>query len=163
MKIHAIVGLGKSHIKTRDVSCYCEVCLTGQTCTSWNADRTRAREENDRNVAGSANPECSNVVNVEKELFHVGDFIAAIYEGHWYIGAIIDTDDEEYEVRFMEARKQFFQWLRKDDVLWINHEKILTKIKAPEATGKTERMFKLLDSDKENILKLYKEFSHDQN
>ena len=47
MKIHAVVGLGKSHIKTRDVSCYCEVCLTGQTCTSWNADRTREGEEND--------------------------------------------------------------------------------------------------------------------
>ena len=45
MKNHAVVGLGKSQIKTRNASCNCEVSLTGQKCTSWNSDCTRAGEE----------------------------------------------------------------------------------------------------------------------
>ena len=41
--------------------------------------------------------------------FSLGDFIAALYNGHWYVGTITDTDDEEYEVRVMKVREQYFQ------------------------------------------------------
>ncbi|KAH3874464.1 hypothetical protein DPMN_037708 [Dreissena polymorpha] len=41
MKFHAVVGQGVSRIKVREVSCYCEECIAGDTCDAWGDDFTR--------------------------------------------------------------------------------------------------------------------------
>ena len=35
IKLHSVVSLGDSKVKVRDVSCYCAMCLSKDTCRSW--------------------------------------------------------------------------------------------------------------------------------
>ena len=43
----------------------------------------------------------------------IGNFVAAVYDGKWYLGRIIDEDETEYEIDFIESKKGLFQWPRK--------------------------------------------------
>jgi hypothetical protein len=48
MKIHCVVGLGNSKIKVKDVSCYCNTCLSGVTCErEWKDEITQSVVRNE--------------------------------------------------------------------------------------------------------------------
>ena len=87
----------------------------------------------------------------------VNEYVAAVYEGKWYIGKVVDIDENEREVEidFMESRKCLFQWPRIPDLIWLKSKKILCQINAPVATGKSQRMFQMSNDDKDKIIKLY--------
>ncbi|XP_053389868.1 uncharacterized protein LOC128552829 [Mercenaria mercenaria] len=195
MKVHAAVGNGESTIKVRDVSCYCETCISGQTCDSWRMESTKVNIGNKRAVGGlkqnkeiliipvsepvattgESEPIFEQSVTatgseehggkedskVDSEIrFQVEEYVAAVYEGSWYIGKVTDTDENEHEgeVDFMESKKQFFQWPRSRDSIWLHQNVVLCKINVPVPTGKSRRMFRLSDGDKDKIFDLFSNF-----
>jgi len=78
-----------------------------------------------------------------------------VYEDNWFIGKNFDQDEDEYDVQFMETKKQFFQWPMNEDIVWRKPGKNLSKVDEPGATGKSKRMFKVSEIDRERILILY--------
>ena len=87
--------------------------------------------------------------------YAVDDHLAAVYEGTWFIGEIVDKDADEYEVKFMESKKLLFQWPRHKDIVWMKPGEIPTRILAPQTTGKSKRMYKLGENDRECVMNLY--------
>ena len=205
MKIHAVLGLGESRIRVKDVSCYCGVCISGQTCDSWRTEKTKAdssinqKQDEVRNTEPpqeetiiqqsgtkqTVTTDTNNEETVRKEAetitespqakthaqqhskeaekiasenaYTIDEFVAAVYDGKWYIGKVadIDNNDHEIEVDFMEPRKQLFKWPTSRDLIWLNINSILCRIKAPVATGKTHRMFQLSENEKDIILEAF--------
>lgn len=88
----------------------------------------------------------SNDISVE-------EFAAAVYQGDWYIGKVCDIDheDKEIEISFLQMRKMAYQWPSRQDKIWVCLSDILCKINAPTATGKTGRMLKIDESEREKI------------
>lgn len=68
------------------------------------------------------------------ERFEVDDHIATMYDGH---GRITYFDEVDYEVEFMESKKQFFQWPGQKDSLWMDKASFICKTAAVEATEST--------------------------
>jgi len=178
MKLHAVVGLGNSKIYTRDVSCYCENCRTGKMCDGWSLDVTR-KETNEKvkgktnanacekTTTDSTRDEDTTLVekapNIDEEILHqdgnenesvveeyvVDELVAAMYDEEWFIGQITDIDEDEYEVSFMKAKKEQFQWPIPMDKLWISKSSILSKVHTLSATGKSKRMFNIDQNEKD--------------
>ena len=150
MKLHAVAGEGSSKVLVRETSCYCEACLFGNRCTNWKQESTRKVVSSEAFVEPP--PVDVNTLDVHKE-----DFVAAIYDGDWFLGKIIDIDmdDGEIEVSFMEKKKSLYQWPRRADRIWVNKSNILCIISEPIETGKTKRMYKISDADLEMIQALY--------
>jgi hypothetical protein len=91
-----------------------------------------------------------------KEQYKEGDFVAALYSNRWYIGEVADIDDGEIEINFMKSNKcNTFQWPAGEDKIWLNPKDILSKVKKPRATGRSQRAFKLEDDDIELINTLF--------
>lgn len=42
------------------------------------------------------------------EEYSKDDFVAAVYQSAWYIGKIIDQDETEVEIDFMERNKKLY-------------------------------------------------------
>ena len=189
MKIHGVVGLGHSKIKIGEVSCYCPVCIAGNTCDMWIDEQTRSVDSLNIDIQKRGTDETETTMNGQlqernenahlKEIqtetvdpteteqsepqnekrYKVGDHVAAVYEGRWYLGEIVDEDDDDYEVKFMEEKKRLFQWPRQDDIIWRSPAQILMKINAPEATGKYRRMFKLEEAERDEIMSLFQAYN----
>ena len=168
MKIHAVVGEGTNKIKVRDISCYCDLCLSGSACDSWRSEtiitgvmdsgevRSRAQVDTDTT---SNDAETKEIVSEKKNVFEVNEFVAAIYDDQWYVGLITDKDEEEseIEVNFMEQKKGLFLWPRQKDEIWISERSVLCRISNPEPTGKSQRMYKLSNVEKQKVEKLFAE------
>lgn len=82
----------------------------------------------------------SQVVEQNKSdtTYATGDFVSAVYVKNWYVGKIVDTDEDDsrldYEVSIMENTNNYlFQWPQKDDTVWCSEQVILCKISAPIA------------------------------
>lgn len=98
-------------------------------------------------------PEKEDSTGVELQ---VSDFVAAVYENHWYVGKITDIDiDDEVEISFMERKKQFYQWPRRLDKLWVGRSAILCVLQTLVETGKSRRMFKLAEGDQNKCSELF--------
>jgi hypothetical protein len=127
------------------------------TSTVHTHEQNRANETEDDNSQGGVSNEleeiCTNEI-VEMK-YAVGDHVAAVYEDNWFIGKIVGKDADEYEVKFMESKKLLFQWPRHKDIVWMKPGEILTRIDAPQTTGKSKRMYKLGENDRECVMNLY--------
>ena len=161
MKAHAVLGLGHSQIKIRETSCYCEKCLAGDLCNTWKTERMRSSPSNESSAPElETDPVASvsaNIPNKTVVQFRVDQYVAAVYESNWYVGKIVDVDEEEsdIEITFMEKRKKFYQWPRQQDKIWVKTDDILCSLAVPLATGKSNTMFKLHDNDEELMLALF--------
>lgn len=140
MKLHSAVGNLAEKVLVRETSCYCSNCLHDEgfqadsTC-GWKAV-TILNE-----VSGPLDSQLAVSVN---------DWVAADYEGNWYIGQVlqIDEDDGELEVSFMTRGKgNSFKWPAQKDVLWLESgHSILCVIEPPVPIGKTGRTFRVTDA-----------------
>ena len=114
MKLHSVVGLGKSKIMHRSTSCYCSRCLVGDMCSLWSPASTyeaakcagastkdvvvrghstdgkgNTTHDNDNNIDESLVTTCiesSDNADVEPVEYKKGDYVAAVYHDEWYIG-----------------------------------------------------------------------------
>lgn len=87
--------------------------------------------------------------------YNTDDFVAAMYGDKWFVGKIIDLDEEDAEISFMVQKKDLFQWPSAADIIWVKTSNILCVIKAPTPSGKSRRMFKV---DKDDISSVEHEF-----
>ena len=80
----------------------------------------------------------------------IGDYVAATYLNKWYVGKILDIDEEDCdaEITFMQRTKILLQWPKHADTLWVNISDILLKIKEPLLARKSQRM---CEADEHNI------------
>ncbi|MES9884687.1 MAG: hypothetical protein ABW185_27905 [Sedimenticola sp.] len=88
----------------------------------------------------------------------IGTFVAASYNGNWYIGRVIDVDEDDHDVNvsFMAAAsaasvKPKYKWPKPDDTLWVSSSDIICEVPVPLATGRSERTFVLPDNTHEMI------------
>lgn len=78
MKLHAIVGLGKSPVKVNYVSCYCS--RSCQVCKGWNdAVKTTLVAENYVSEEMDVSITERKVTKEQKR-----EYVAAFYENEWY-------------------------------------------------------------------------------
>ncbi|KAL3854818.1 hypothetical protein ACJMK2_014063 [Sinanodonta woodiana] len=106
-----------------------------------------------------AHEELSNLVGkqMKDELYQVNTYVAAIYESRWYVGQVLeyDKDDQEYNIKFMVAGKNFFKWPVKPDQIWIPSSDVLCSLDEPIKQGKTHNMFKFSGRDFEKVRNLF--------
>ena len=130
---------------TRTMSCYCETCITGNICNTWSVI------DNSMPLRKRTNTHTSST-EVDVASYHTGYFVAAVYEGQWYVGQIVDDDPDsdgyDYQVSFMQKKKMLFQWPRNKDAVWRQKSHILCVIGIPIAlAGKSMRMYRILEDD----------------
>lgn len=180
-KLHAVVGLGEDKVAFNEVSCYCQICVKGKdVCEDWKTHSLAAngksksdkKDTTDDSVAivhntVTTDPSASDVETLTQSGLlrdvQIGDYVAAVYEGDWYIGKVqqIDEVDNEIEVKFMKKKSDdIFQWPKDDDedVLWIAPKKFICKVKEPIPAGKSERMKKRLKLDGDDRKKVEETF-----
>ena len=179
MKIHAVVGMGNSQIAMHEVSCYCETCIKNNMCEKWKIETTRkpqdlAVEMSEEQImditempssTATTSPELEvpqyetgpEQNGIEMHQIHKDNYVAAIYNDDWYVGKVLELDasENDVEISFMEQHKQFYQWPRRADKLWVDIGDILCLVSPPIPTGKSERMFRIDSQDKDTIEKCF--------
>ena len=165
-KIHYVVAVGKMEIQTRHVSCYCENCIediTQATCEGYTKHKLTVIKKNSErqnrpvDVSTNSNVEIEHekddnehISVTENELAKENDWVAAIYEGKWYVGQVkeIDPDDGEYFIDFFEHAGRVpnrYQEEKRSDV-WIQPQKIIKVLSGPPTKiGSRGRSLKIPD------------------
>ena len=69
-----------------------------------------------------------------------GQYVACMYDGHWWLGNIIelDYDQDDVKVTFMHpcGPASTFRWPRREDICWVPTGHILAVIDLSTATGR---------------------------
>ena len=127
MKVHATVGLGNTSVMVRDVSCFCFKCFEGvkfcgeSCCDGWEKHyllkKQKKKGKTNSNVpttpvASSSNKEGNAEVAKSSEeiltlTLEIGEYVTAIYieNTNVYIGKIVEVDERDVFITFMEASK----------------------------------------------------------
>ncbi|XP_048577462.1 uncharacterized protein LOC125559795 [Nematostella vectensis] len=132
MSMHAICAVDRHTVLTRVTSCYCPDCLSSpkDSHCAWEAAMLTP----------------PSALSLRNELaLKVDDFVAAAYEGDWYVGKVqqIDQEDGEALVTFMSRsgttlQSFSFTWPAREYVIWIKRDMILCVIEPPARSSKTE-------------------------
>ncbi len=107
-------------------------------------EESKDGETSEDSMDSEARKEGDNEMEVETEVFEVGDFVAAVYEGEWLLAQVdIDQDqagDTHINLAYMErVGKNQFKWPKQDDRLLTLREDILFKCDAPILVGSSIR------------------------
>ena len=176
LDIHSVVFVEHGVIAVRNTSCFCDKCFVNgdfkASCERWTKHIVMNKIDNacDRNVEvdnsdvteitsndteQSDAPTSGDANNVQSEdIVPVNSYVAAVYNGHWYLGKVMsyDPSDENlpYQVSFMQHGKgkgcHTFKWPDKEDTIWRERADILCVVNEPICHG-TRKMFKLQESD----------------
>lgn len=142
MCLHACTG-EINRLFTSNTSCYCNDCIHGKLCKTWNLTVSNAQGNTEENT-----------INEQDALqYSVDDFVVAMYSEKWYIGKIIEIDesDNEAEIPLMKRKKIMFQWPNTEDIIWLCLKDILCKIKDPVPSGKSARFYRINGDDLSKI------------
>ena len=162
MKVHAAVGLGNNSVMVRDVSCFCFKCFEGvkfceeSCCDGWEKHNLfkKQKKKGETNsdlpitpVASSSNKEGNAEVAKSSEeiltlTLEIGEYVAAIYieNINVYIGKIVEVDEHDVFITFMEASTtSTFKWPKYEDSVWVAKGLVLSVLPAPEKVGKSGR------------------------
>ena len=172
MKVHAAVGLGNNSasVMVRDVSCFCFKCFEGvkfceeSCCDGWEKHNLLKKQKNKGEtnsdfpitpVASSSNKERNAEVAKSSEeiltlTLETGEYVAAIYieNTNVYIGKIVEVDEHDVFITFMEASKtdltttSNFKWPNYEDSVWVAKGLVLSVLAALEKVGKSGRSFR---------------------
>ena len=89
--------------------------------------------------------------------FTVNKFVSCRYDTFWWIGIIIDIDEEaeDLKIKFLHPHgpNKNFYWPSKDDICYVPFTKMLCLLSPPSTSSC--RMYKILDDDYENSLKAF--------
>ena len=133
-KIHYIVAINPMQIYTRNVSCYCQQCIDDvaqSNCEGYtNHCLTMREKKNKDQIDPNQQDKSKENENAQKKMEHINenvddndkqqplernkvnveenDWIAVVYSGKWYVGQVmeIDNEDGEYFVDFLENYRQ---------------------------------------------------------
>lgn len=176
-KIHYVIGNGITEVYTRNTSCYCKECIADistSTCVGYTLHRLVKDSGNEGIVEALASSdqegetgEGRNLEGVEinrhqqetvaLDKLSKETWVAAMYQRKWYIGQVIDLDqnDEEVNVKFMTQAGRYgesFKWPKEDDIIWIKLEHILCVIVSPpKPSGKRIKTYTIPLDDLKKI------------
>ena len=90
-----------------------------------------------------------------------GDWVSAVYEAQWYIGKVIEVDNEECDalISFMEktsTRPVSFKWPTTADEIWVCFDNVLGVIETPTPRGRSKRHYQLNQETADMIPDLFK-------
>jgi len=160
-EIHSVVPLGGGNVGVRSTSWFCDRCFSSgnfhPSCDGWNQvkiiqDMNEADESEPRFDETMPTQEYSNSDHDESKVYDINSFVAAEYDGKWYLGKVLDFDPEdlEYNITFMEEgkNKKFysFKWLQNSDNIWIAESSVICKVNEPVLSGSGTRKVYRLDS-----------------
>ena len=140
MKIHAVLPEKENQIWVRDTCCFNDCCfgrsIQNQTrCEGWRlVDVVVGRE------VGETVHKDRDYTSVDSPVLpDNGDFIAAVYEKKAYIGKVIEVDEHDVNVAFLEHQGEIsastnFREPRRKDEVWIHNGNILCVVPEPLAT-----------------------------
>ena len=161
IKSHAVVPKNGGRF-SREESCYCQDCLKREKlCGGWIwhcMSKKTAEGTNDRY------PEIMEELTATERqeiIPEVDDFVAAVYDGQWYISRVekVDNSDRDAYISFMKKARGSSstannKWPHPPDEIWMNFNQIIRKINTPEPVGKSGREFKIEDDDLDGIHRL---------
>ena len=108
LKVHVVFGLGDNRIATRPASCFCPNCFGNSNfmgrCDGWEQHSLSLEQEveMDNNVNQIAedipNENTDNQPGVELDDLSLYQWVAALYEGQWYIEKIQDIDRHDSDI-----------------------------------------------------------------
>ena len=111
----------------------------------------------DRDFEGSFDLFNDESQQLEITKFTVNKFVSCRYDTFWWIGIIIDIDEEagDLKIKFLHPHgpNKNFYWPSKDDICYVPFTKILCLLSPPSTSS--GRMYKILDDDYENTLKAF--------
>ena len=110
-----------------------------------------AEPEPQADVVPKPAPESIGECISQFQVYHIGDFVAAKYDDNTYIGKVINMEDGDIQITFMEAiRRQagHFRWPPTEDILWVYPQDFVGKIAPPVAKGRSARSFILQETDR---------------
>jgi hypothetical protein len=172
MKLHAVWGgIDPSKLRTQETSCYCQQCLESNFCSFWNVvhvpvsapeqatdvlPQTSTGTVNQKSPSPSLPEQVASISSASQTHVPVienGSYVAAIYDGKWYVGRVEDVDnvERECEINFMIKTKNMFKWPERPDQIWVKQSSILCNLHPLVPSGKTCRTFKLATGDREVI------------
>ncbi|XP_041367923.1 uncharacterized protein LOC121382530 [Gigantopelta aegis] len=182
LKLHAVVPVSNTSLCVRELSCNCQSCIrdpTSTPCEGWTVHQLKTKQtkasiqdskEKDKQSNTSVVEETithtadeqSNASVVEEAITHTVDqWVAAVYDGRWYIGVITETDENDSTclIEFMTRCGKYenlFNWPPITNQIWVANDKILLQLEQPSsALGKTKRCFKLEMQEIERIDRLF--------
>ncbi|VDH94171.1 Hypothetical predicted protein [Mytilus galloprovincialis] len=181
-KIHYVIGNGINEVYSRVTSCYCNKCIVDistSACEGYTLNRLvkdtatsgvvevieplESSEEGEtvegRNV--EEEEEELNKHTIELDKLSKDTWVAAMYERKWYIGQVVDIDenDKEVQVKFMTETGRYgesFKWPKEDDIIWIKLDNILCIILSPNPSGKRIKTYTISVNELKKIEDLAK-------
>ena len=120
---------------------------------------SKQQDETDQSNVDSRKPLSPNV-------FHIGNYVACIYDQNWWIGVITDNSEEydDYKVKFMHpcGPTKYFIWPAIDDLTWVPKDHILQSITAPTCISQRGNKYTITDADNAIVTKNFKVFMKNQ-
>jgi len=98
------------------------------------------------------------VVTVDCNNLHPGQFVAVIYDAEWFVGCITERSDEQKDilVKFMnKTRSNLLTWPRRDDICWVPFTNVLCCLPPPALCGSRARQYKYDDTQFTTCQKLF--------
>ena len=95
-----------------------------------------------------------------RKTYHIGKYVAAVYDQDWYVGLIESENEDEYSINYMHLKNP------QGAVHWPNHtdscltpiNNILCEISVPSSTSIAAREYNLKEIERLDITKLFQIF-----
>lgn len=152
MGLHAIFALSDSLVATRKGSCFCQQCFVDgkfvveSACDGWEKHTIKQGLSTNEGHNAPDDNQSPELMEVDEE-YNTDDWVAALYQGTWYVGKIVevDADEGDFNINFLTKTKlrgsYTFKYPAKPDLIWVYKEHILCKITEPAASGKSGRSY----------------------
>ena len=95
---------------------------------------------------------------INEDCLQPGQYVACLYDNHWYIGAITQRSDinKDLYIKIMRRNQQILFWPQDlKNECWILFQDIICLISAPQLHGRSGQQYKLSNSDYQHILAMH--------
>ena len=186
LQVHGVIGYDKG-VLLKDVSCYCAKCRVmnpadtnqvEQMCEGWQLRRFVRGATKQVQPEKCDDPESDGVgepTDVVKETFnqpststpvpyHTDDWVAAVYEQRWYLGKVLESDEDDVHVDFLTEctgprLQNKYKWPTRSDSIWVPRENVLCSVNPPKRDSISKRLFVLSDNQRAMVEQAFKAFS----
>lgn len=143
---HCFVPVSDSHLQVKRVS---------EDTTTFTVQACKAVRQGHAGESSAENLDEPNVNPGQSETtleISPGQYVACLYDGHWWIANIISASSEpeydDFEARFLHPHgpAKSFYWPREEDKCWVPRQHVLCTVPVPDTTG-SGRRYKFSDAN----------------
>ena len=95
--------------------------------------------------------------------FHLGDYVAFVYDQKWYVGLILSLsiNHNELEVKSMHPHgpSTFFKWPSRSDIVWVTLSQVLCVVECPNMLS-SRGQYKLSDVSSTKVSQMWELYLH---